>query len=206
MGLGDIPKLFKTVKEAIPIDKQKELMESIQKGKFTLKHLKEQFGYLMNMGPINQVMGMIPGLGSNLIPKGKEKESMERIKKFMFIMDSMTSSELDCEVNMEDSRIKRVANGSGTSIGEVKELLKEHKRLAKIVEKMGKAGLGKGNDLQNMMRNPAQMMRKMQNIVDPRTLQQMGGVQNLMNMVQDFSQLEGQDKELKDMMKKPKKK
>jgi signal recognition particle subunit SRP54 len=48
------------------------------------------------MGPINQVMSMIPGIGSQMIEKGREKEGVARIKRFMCMMDSMTDDELDC--------------------------------------------------------------------------------------------------------------
>ena len=49
------------------------------------------------MGPLSQVVGMIPGLNANLIPKGKEKEGTDRVKRFLYMMDSMTKAELDSE-------------------------------------------------------------------------------------------------------------
>ena len=93
------------------------------------------------MGPLNQVVGMIPGLSSNLIPKGREKESTARIKRFLCIMDSMTKEELDCIKPLNDSRIIRIARGSGTRPEEVNFLMEEHKKFAKMVEKMGKMKL-----------------------------------------------------------------
>jgi signal recognition particle subunit SRP54 len=56
---------------------------------------------------------MIPGFNANMIPKGQEKESTDRIKKFMCMMDSMTKDELDCETELTASRILRVAKGAG---------------------------------------------------------------------------------------------
>jgi signal recognition particle subunit SRP54 len=105
LGLGDLSTLFKTVKEAIPEGKQPQLVERIQKGEFSLKDMKDQFQSVLNMGSLSNVVGMIPGLSSNLIPKGKEKESVGRIKRFLYMMDSMTEQgknrrliiiELDC--------------------------------------------------------------------------------------------------------------
>ena len=101
------------------------------------------------MGPINQVMSMIPGIGSQLIEKGREKEGVARIKRFMCMMDSMTDEELDGVKKMQESRIIRVARGSGTSIGEVNVLLNEYSRFSKMVKKMGKMNIGKGNDMAN---------------------------------------------------------
>ena len=85
LGLGDISGLMKTVKEAIPEDKQKKMADSISKGEFSMR----------DMGPLNQVVSMIPGLNANMIPKGREKEGTARIKRFLCMMDSMTQAELD---------------------------------------------------------------------------------------------------------------
>merc|ERR1711972_510252 len=112
------------------------------------------------MGPMGQVMQMIPGM-SNMLPQGAEKEGAKRIKKFMVMMDSLTDPELDCEVQMTDSRQLRAARGSGASRGEVSQLLEEYKRMEKMVGKMGKSGLfGKGGDMTQLARNPGQVMQK----------------------------------------------
>ena len=75
------------------------------------------------MGPLGQVASMIPGIGANLIPKGKEKEGTERVKRFLYIMDSMTKDELDSVVPLTETRIKRIAQGSGTRPEEIQFLL-----------------------------------------------------------------------------------
>ena len=71
------------------------------------------------MGPLGQVVGMIPGLNANLIPKGKEKEGTDRVKRFLFMMDSMTKDELDSVVPLTEARINRIAQGSGTRPEEI---------------------------------------------------------------------------------------
>ena len=69
-------------------------------------------------------MSLLPGAGTGVINKDNEKESINRIKRFIYIMDSMTPDELDKDQPItEESRIKRIAKGSGTSIFEVKVLL-----------------------------------------------------------------------------------
>jgi signal recognition particle subunit SRP54 len=80
------------------------------------------------MGPLNQVVGMIPGLNANMIPKGKEKEGTDKVKRFLCMMDSMTNEELDCIKPLTETRISRVAQGSGTKIEEVNFLLEEYKK------------------------------------------------------------------------------
>lgn len=83
LGLGDITNLFKTVQEVIPEAKQTEIAKTIQEGKFTLRMMKDQFQSVLNMGSLGSVISMIPGMNSNLIPKGKEKEATARIKRFL---------------------------------------------------------------------------------------------------------------------------
>jgi len=190
LGLGDIDKLFSVVQEAVPLEKQPELMNKISQGKFSLRDMYEQFQTVLKMGSLSQLMSMIPGIGSGLLEKGREKEGIARIKKFMCIMDSMTEEELDGAKQFDESRIIRVARGSGTSIHEVNVLLEEYKRFSKMVGKMGKMNLGKANDMQNFMRNPNQMMKKVQNAVDPKMMKQLGGSQNLMQMMKEMGKLD----------------
>merc|ERR1712139_464690 len=128
---------------------------------------------------------------SQMLPQGAEKEGTKRIKRFMVMMDSLTDNEMDCEVQMNDTRRHRVAKGSGSSHAEVHQLLEEYKRMEKMVGKMGKSGLfGKGGDMSQLMRNPGQVMQKMQSAMDPRMLQQMGGAQNMMKMMKEFGKME----------------
>mmetsp|Transcript_99878 Transcript_99878/g.278983 ORF Transcript_99878/g.278983 Transcript_99878/m.278983 type:complete len:522 (+) Transcript_99878:87-1652(+) len=191
LGMGDLKGLFQSITEAMPLDKQPELLKKISKGKFSLRDLYEQFQNLQKMGPMGQVMQMIPGM-SNMLPQGAEKEGAKRIKRFMVMMDSCTDAELDCEVAMSDSRLLRVARGSGSHPAEVEQLLEEYKRMEKMVGKMGKSGLfGKGGDMTQLSRNPGQVMQKMQGAMDPRLLQQMGGAQGMMKMMKEFGKMEG---------------
>lgn len=86
----------------------------------------------------------------------------------------------------EPSRLIRVAKGSGTSVNEVKELMSQYKKFADMVKKMGSMkGLFKGNEMNPKNVNPSQMAKlnqQMAKIMDPRVLQQMGGLQGLQSM------------------------
>lgn len=144
------------------------------------------------MGSLTSIMSMIPGLSENLIPKGKEKEGQQRLKRFCCMMDSMTDEELDTNKGLEPSRIPRIARGSGTTIKEVEELMVEHKRFAKMIGKMGKMGGkgGKGLDMAQMQRNPQAMLKNLQGAMDPRMLQQLGGQQGMMNMMKQMGNMD----------------
>lgn len=70
---------------------------------------------------------MIPGLDSNLITKDREKESTERMQRMLSSLDSMTKKELDCEVELNEKRIKRIARGAGIHVTEINNLLVQFK-------------------------------------------------------------------------------
>ena len=195
--MGDIGKLFDTVQKAVNLEDQPKMIENLKQGHFSLRDMQSQFHSILKLGSLNSFMSMIPGVGNNLLSKGNEKESIARIKRFLFMLDSMTSNELDSKSTLNASKINRIARGSGTSIREVNELIEEWKRLGKVVEKMGKANFGKNNDISNLARNPNQMMKKMQNMVDPKMVQQMGGMGNIMNMMKEMGKMDG----MGDMMK-----
>mmetsp|Transcript_14901 Transcript_14901/g.46920 ORF Transcript_14901/g.46920 Transcript_14901/m.46920 type:complete len:510 (+) Transcript_14901:113-1642(+) len=194
-GLGDISGLVSTINEAMPLDKQPELMGRLSKGMFTLRDMYEQLQYVTKLGSLQKVMSMIPGVNTDMFPQGYEKHGVQRIKRFMTIMDSMTDDELDCKkgtaLDKDLSRVIRVAKGSGTHPMAVAELLNEHKRFEKMVGKMGKAGLMKETgDMANLNRNPKQVLQKLQNCVDPWMLQQMGGAQNMLNLMKQMDTMD----------------
>lgn len=186
LGLGDMEGLLKTMNEAVSQDQQRHIIEQIKKGQFTLRDMRDQFASVLNMGSIGNVVSMIPGFNANMIPKGQEKASTDRIKKFLCIMDSMTKEELDCVKPMNEKRVLRVARGSGMPPGEVVYLLGEHKRFSKMVEKMGKMNID--DNMDQLKRNPKAVMNQLQGALDPAMLKQMGGMGNIMNMVQEMSQ------------------
>lgn len=113
------------------------------------------------MGSLSNVVGMIPGFNANMIPKGQEKASTDRIKKFMSMMDSMTKDELDCVKPLDESRVLRISKGSGASPKELLFLLGEHKRFSKMVGKMGNMNLDGLGDMEAMKKNPQAMMQKL---------------------------------------------
>ncbi|XP_050407440.1 signal recognition particle subunit SRP54 [Patella vulgata] len=198
LGMGDIEGLIDKVNE-LKLDDNEELMKKLKQGQFTLRDMYEQFQNIMKMGPFSQIMGMIPGFSPDFMSKGTEQESMARLKKLMTMMDSMNDAELDSIegeklFSRQPNRVQRVARGSGVSIKEVNDLLSQYKKFAQMVKKMGGIkGLfkgGKGGDISKNV-NPAQMAKlnqQMAKVMDPRVLQQMGGMQGLQNMMRQFQQ------------------
>jgi len=195
LGMGDIEGLIDKVNE-LKLDDNEELMKKLKHGQFTLRDMYEQFQNIMKMGPFSQIMGMIPGFSSDFMTKGSEQESKARLKKLMTIMDSMNDNELDSLEGEKlfsrcPGRVARVARGAGVSQREVSELLTQYKKFAQMVKKMGGIrGLFKGGDM-NRNVNQSQVTKlnqQMAKMMDPRVLQQMGGMQGLQSMMKQFQQ------------------
>jgi signal recognition particle subunit SRP54 len=111
----------------------------------------------------------------------------------------MTPGELDRDQPItEESRIRRIAKGSGTSEMEVKILLEEHKKLKGLIGQVGKTNIGKGaNEKLNLTRNPNQVMGKLQQMMTPQMMSQLGGAGNIMNMMKEMSN----NPQMEEMMK-----
>jgi len=187
LGFGDVRGLMEEMKSIQGADgrgAQEEMMEKMSRGVFTLRDMYKQFQSVMKLGPIDKVMGMIPGMPDYLIPQnGDDDESTNRLRKFMYMMDSMNDAELDGRVDMHrkddpavERRVRRIAAGSGTHPNEVKMLLQTHRQFEGMVSKMGKSGMmGKAGQarqrqaMEQMRKNPQAMMKQLQN--NPQAMQ-----------------------------------
>jgi len=140
LGLGDLESLPAKVTEATEKHEltEKDAMKFIT-GKFTLKDMYQQLEMVSSMGPLQQIMKMIPGFGAN-VPSDMIELSEERLKKFRFIMDSMTKKELEDPRTIHFSNIKRISRGSGATNHEVRELLDQYNMMKKLFKQFGKRG------------------------------------------------------------------
>jgi signal recognition particle subunit SRP54 len=182
LGMGDMAGLVDTIKKAVPLDGQPELYKRLSEGIFTLRDMYEQFSNILKMGPLNKVMEMLPGMGS-ILKEGAGRDSSQKIKSYMTIMDSMTDEELDDSkvlAKNSQSRIVRIARGSGRSVKEVNELLEQFKHFEKVMKKVKGLKLGKGGELKG--RNLSQMS----NLIPPHLMKQMGGMGAIQNMMRSL--------------------
>ncbi|CAA6656277.1 unnamed protein product [Spirodela intermedia] len=189
LGMGDWSGFMDKIHEVVPTDQQPELLQKLTEGSFTLRIMYEQFQNILKMGPIGQVFSMIPGFSSELMPKGREQESQAKIKRYMYMMDSMTNEELDSSnlKLMNDSRIMRIARGSGRPIVEVMEMLEEYKRLAKVWSKMKGLKIPKKGEMSALSRNiNAQHMSK---VLPPQIMKQLGGMGGLQNLMKQMGNM-----------------
>ncbi len=153
LGMGDIKSLIERAEEIAEEDVDAEAMDAMLSGKFTLKDMYSQFEMMNKMGPMQQVMNMLPGMG-NKLPKNASQVTEEKLGKYKILMDSMTEQELTHPEIIKQSRVKRIARGSGMRNEDVKELLKYYQVTKKAIKGFGKRKMG--GPLGQMMR---QMMR-----------------------------------------------
>ncbi|KAF8136587.1 SRP54-type protein [Boletus edulis] len=211
LGLGDMQGLMEHMQDmaAQNPDKQKEMAKKLEEGKLSIRDWREQIQNVMNMGPISKIASMIPGLPQDMLA-GSDEDASLRMKRMVYITDSMSAAELDSDGSMftevgKDGRptgltwrVTRVAKGSGTTIREVEELLCQYRMMANMakqaggkngwlqaMQKMQHAAGGRGRGT-NGMPTPAQI-QAMQRAMPPGMMQQMqrqlrsgGGMQEMM--------------------------
>lgn len=141
IGFGDLKTLVEKAKEV----GAEKTAEKIVSGKFTLEDFYEQIGQVQSMGSLSQVMKMIPGFSGlkKKLPANFENVQEEKMKRFRFIIDSMTPKEKQDPDLITGSRVTRIARGSGCPESEVRELLKMYKQSKKMMKMMkpGRRGI-----------------------------------------------------------------
>ena len=197
--MGDVGGLMKMFEENKVFDSSQELVKKLTtgKGSFSFRDMRDQFGNIMKLGPLSQVMSMLPNMGLNL-SAANEKEGTNRIKRFLTIIDSMNEKELDGDnkaFNAQPTRIRRVALGSGSSELQVAELMEAFKPLQKMGEKLGefaKMGIDPtkmGPGLVGQKGRQAQAnMGQLASMFDPKMLAKMGGPGAIQKMMQSMTQ------------------
>lgn len=149
LGMGDIKTLVEKAEEITQDDVDMESMDNLMSGKFTLKDMYSQFEMMNKMGPMQQVMNMLPGMGGKL-PKNASQVTEEKLGRYKIMMDSMTDYELTHPEVIKQSRVKRISRGAGVRNEDVKELLKYYNMTKKAIKGFGKRKMG--GPLGQMMR------------------------------------------------------
>ena len=155
LGMGDLKQLSERVERAMAETQAEDDdwdPEDMMKGKFTLKDMKRQMDAMNKMGPLDQIMDMIPGLGGGLmdqLPDDAMDVTQNRMRSFEVIMDSMTDEEMEEPRSIGASQIQRIAHGSGKDEETIRELLEQHKMMEQTIKQFGQMGDG---DMKRMMK------------------------------------------------------
>lgn len=149
LGMGDLEALLEKTKEAITEKEAKEMSKKLLKGEFNFVDLYDQMEKMSSLGPLSKVAELIPGLGS-AIPKEMLDVQEDKMKKWKHILNSMTKKELEDPEIISGSRIDRIAKGSGSSLEEVRGLLKQYKQTKKAMRLM--RGMDSEQDINKLMK------------------------------------------------------
>jgi signal recognition particle subunit SRP54 len=154
LGMGDVLTLIEKAEEAIDVREAQEFEKKIRKDDFTLEDFRKQIKQVQKMGPLENVLGMIPGLG-NMMKMRQDVDAGEEMKYVEAILNSMTRKELRNHRVLNGSRRQRIANGSGTSVQKVNQVLRQFVQARKLMKQFSKGALGKGRSARKI----AQMLR-----------------------------------------------
>ena len=157
LGMGDVLSLIERAEAAIDVEDAEKLEEKLRTNDFTLEDFRDQLKTIRRMGPLEQIMGMLPGMG-NLKALADNKPDEKQINRVEAIINSMTPEERRKHHIIDGSRRKRIARGSGTSVEEVNRLLKQFVQMQKMLKQLGgMAGLAGGG--RKARRQAMQMLR-----------------------------------------------
>jgi signal recognition particle subunit SRP54 len=139
LGMGDVLSLIEKAEQAIGEDEAEKLEEKLRKNQFSLDDFRTQLRTLKRMGPLESILGMIPGLG-NLKELAQNKPDEKQLARIEAIISSMTPAERKNDQLINGSRRKRIAAGSGTSVEDVNRLLKQFAEMKRMLQMFSRGG------------------------------------------------------------------
>ena len=140
LGMGDVLTFIEKAQSVVDEKKALELQKKLKKNEFTLEDFRDQMRQIRKMGSISDLMGMIPGMGKLKKMKDFDVDTRELVR-IEAIINSMTKEERRKHSIINGSRRKRIAMGSGTTVQDVNQLLKNYTQVMKLIKKMNKGGM-----------------------------------------------------------------
>ncbi|MFB3852528.1 MAG: signal recognition particle protein [Vicinamibacterales bacterium] len=159
LGMGDVLSLIEKAEEAIDQEEAGRLEEKLRLDEFNLEDFRAQLRTIRKMGPLESILGMIPGMGQ-LKKMANQQPDEKQLVHVEAMIDSMTPVERRNPKMINGSRRKRIARGSGTSVEDVNRLLKQFAQIRKLFKSLGgMAGSGGGR---RRMRDARALMKKLE--------------------------------------------
>jgi signal recognition particle subunit SRP54 len=142
LGMGDVQSLLERAISEYDEDEAMRLQQKFLDNQFTLQDFLEQLQKIRKMGPISQILGMIPGVSKLQLSGQINNQDVEgRIKRVEAIINSMTADERQSPRILDASRRKRIARGSGTEVRDVNDVIKQHRQMKQLMDQMRKGKL-----------------------------------------------------------------
>lgn len=163
LGMGDLSSLMEKIHSVMDKKQIEEQQKKLSEGKFTLRDLQTQLESMESFS-FDKMMDLIPGLSKakDKIPEGTMENQQEKVKKWKHAINSMTKEEVENPdlLEKQTSRMQRVAKGSGTTVSEIRALIKQYKMLSEMIK--SQSGISeKGMDQKTMMKLAKKFGRKM---------------------------------------------
>src|SRR3954454_25196562 len=135
LGMGDVLSLIEKVESDIDRKEAERLAQRVAKDKFTLEDLRSQLQQVRKMGPLSQLVNMLPGVSGKVSEEDIDEKSVVRMQA---ILDSMTKKERAFPQIIDGKRKKRIAKGSGTTVQQINQLLKQYLQMKKMMRTFSK--------------------------------------------------------------------
>ncbi len=159
LGMGDILTLVERAEQAVTRERAQEVEERLLRDRLTLDDLREQLTMVRRMGPLDELLGLMPGLGA--LPGGRPEVDPRELSRTAAIIDSMTPEERRRPVVIDGSRRKRIARGSGVSVEAVNRLLRQFAQMRKMLRTVrGVAGRKRKSQARRGRAGPAAFGRR----------------------------------------------
>jgi signal recognition particle subunit SRP54 len=142
LGMGDILTLIERAESAVDQEKAQRAGERLLSGEFNLEDFRDQLGEVKKLGPLSQLLEMIPGMG-NLKQDLSPDVTDQQLKRIEAIINSMTPLERRSPKVLNGSRKRRVARGSGASVQEINQLLGQFRQMQRMMKQFGDSGKGR---------------------------------------------------------------
>lgn len=142
LGMGDVVGLIEKAQEAFDQGEAQAAAERLLKGDFSLEDFGEQLAQVRKMGPVAQILEMMPGKLAGAARNVDGEVADRQLRRTQAILSSMTRDERRSPDVLNGSRKRRIAAGSGTSVQEVNQLLRQYQQMRKLYKQVGKRGLG----------------------------------------------------------------
>jgi signal recognition particle subunit SRP54 len=149
LGMGDVLSLIEKAEAALDEGEAEKLEEKLRKNQFTLDDFRSQLKTIKRMGPLESVLGMIPGMGQ-IKELAQNKPDEKQLARVEAIISSMTAAERANDSIINGSRRKRIAAGSGTSVEDVNRLLKQFNEMRRVIKMIGQGGIGAARHMKNL--------------------------------------------------------
>ena len=150
LGMGDVLSLVERVQENVDREEAERVAQRMMDARFSLEDFRGQLQQIKKLGPIGQLVQMIPGAGQMA---GAAQEAMDngQLRRLEAIIDSMTIEERRHPELIKASRRRRIATGSGTSTADVNRLLKQFEEMQRLMRSLGGGRLPAGNALRGLL-------------------------------------------------------